>query len=331
MIKPHPRSVRAASDPDCVIPHELRALAATQSGVVSRKQVLGTGLTKAALEWQLGRDRWQSLHPGVYALFTGQPGREARLWAAVLWAGPDAMLSHSSAAELSGLIDKPGGLLHVTVPATRRVRPAPGLVIHTSLHARRARHPSLLPPRTRIEETVLDLVELAATFDDACGWVTRACGRRLTTQERLREAMALRGRMRWREALSPLLADPAGGLHSVLELRYYRDVERAHGLPRALRQARVVSGQRTRYRDVLYAKYRVVVELDGRVAHRNEDRWRDIRRDNAAAAEGCITLRYSWPDVTRYPCRTAAEVAQVLTSRGWPGPRRPCAKCELVR
>ncbi|HEY1914851.1 MAG TPA: hypothetical protein VGH27_04675 [Streptosporangiaceae bacterium] len=312
------------------IPEPLRALADTQAGVVSRKQVLGTGLTKAALEWQLGRDRWQSLHPGVYALFTGQPDREAALWAAVLWAGPDAMLSHHSAAELARLIDEPTRLLHVTVPASRRVRPAPGLVIHTSLRADLARHPSWLPPRTRIEETVLDLVGLASTFDDACGWITRACGRRLTTEAQLREAMAQRARLRWRDDLAPLLTDPAGGLHSVLEVRYYRDVERRHGLPRALRQARVVSGQRTRYRDVLYDKYGVVVELDGRVAHRNEDKWRDVSRDNAAAAQGCVTLRYSWVDVTRHPCRTAAEVAQVLTSRGWSGPLRPCPRCRTV-
>jgi very-short-patch-repair endonuclease len=310
------------------IPEGLRVVAQTQGGVVSRRQVLAAGLTKAGLAWQLDRGRWQPLYRGVYAMFTGQPDREAVLWAAVLWAGQDAMLSHHSAAELACLIDEPGELIHVTVPAARRVRSAPGLVIHTSLRAGRARHPSLLPPRTRIEETVLDLAGLAATFDDACGWVTRACGRRLTTEERLREAMALRSRQRWGEALGPLLADSGGGLHSLLEYRYDRDVERAHGLPRARRQVRVVTAGRSRYRDVLYEKYRLVVELDGRLAHRNEDRWRDIRRDNAAAADGCITLRYSWLDVTRHPCRTATEVAQVLTSRGWPGPWFPCPRCD---
>jgi hypothetical protein len=314
-----------------VIPSSLRVLAEAQSGVVSRKQLLSAGLTQAAVDWQLNRDRWRSLHTGVYALFTGDPSREAILWAAVLRAGPGALLSHHTAAELHGLVDQPGRLVHVTVPATRRVRPAPGLLIHTSLRAEYARHPSLLPPRTRIEETVLDLVELAGTFDDACGWVTRACGRRRTTEQRLAEAMTLRAKARWRDALTPLLTDPAGGVHSVLEFRYYRDVERAHGLPAAVRQARVVSGRRTRYRDVLYDTYLLVVELDGQLAHRNEDRWRDIRRDNAAAAVGCTTLRYGWSDVTSYPCRTAAEVAQALTQRGWPGHLTPCRNCAKAK
>ena len=37
--------------------------------------------------------------------------------------------------------------------------------------------------------------------------------------------------MRWREDLAELIVAAAGGDHSVLEFRYHRDVERAHGLP----------------------------------------------------------------------------------------------------
>jgi hypothetical protein len=114
-------------------------------------------------------------------------------------------------------------------------------------------------------------------------------------------------------------------------IRYYRDVERAHGLPQAIRQARVVRDRRSEYRDALYAEYPVVVEVDGRLAHPAAERWRDIRRDNAAAADGCITLRYSWSDVAGHPCRTAAEVARVLTGRGWPGPPRRCGPACTVR
>jgi hypothetical protein len=307
------------------IPTALRDLAGRQSGVITSGQAFQAGMTKGAVTWQLRQGRWQQLHLGVYVVFTGQPSRDAELWAAVLRAGPDAVLSHHTAAELARLIDQPRPLVHVTVPAGRHLRAIPGLVVHRSTSLERIRHPSLLPPRTRVEETVLDLVGRATTFDDACGWVTRACGRRLTTEERLRQAMAVRGRQRWREPLAQLLADPAGGVHSVLEFRYYRDVEHAHGLPRAARQVRVRSGQRTQYRDAVYEECRVVVELDGRLAHRDEDRWRDIRRDNAAAADGCITLRYGWSDVTRYPCRTAAEVAQVLARQGWPGPLTRCS------
>jgi very-short-patch-repair endonuclease len=307
------------------VPDRLRELASLQCDVVSRQQAFEAGVTKATLTWQVHSARWQQLQRGVYALFTGEPGREAVLWAAVLRAGPDAMLSHHSAAELDRLADRQNEVVQLTVPQSRRVQPAPGLVIHRSAYADLARHPSLLPPRTRIEHTVLDLASLASSFDDACGWVTRACGRRLTTEQRLLAAMAVRGRQRWREPLTQMLADPGGGVHSVLEYRYYRDVERAHCLPRATRQARVVRGRRSSYRDAYYAEYLVVVELDGRLAHPEETRWRDIRRDNATAADGSVTLRYGWPDVTGHPCHVAGEVARVLIQRGWVGLPKLCS------
>ena len=313
------------------IPAALYELARVQAGLITSKQAVEAGMTRAALKWQVRSSRWQQPWRGVYSLFSGQPGREAVLWAAVLRAGPDAMLSHQTAAELARLIDKPSGALHVTLPASRRIRPVPGLVLHRSIYTSQIRHPSLLPPRTRVEETVLDLIGLSATFDDACGWVTRACGRRLTTQARLRAAMAARGRMRWRDSLTQVLADAADGVHSVLEFRYYRDVERAHCLPRAIRQVRVVRGRRTAYRDAFYKRYRVVVELDGRLAHPGDARWSDIRRDNAAAADGGITLRYGWSDVTAHPCRVAGELARVMVQRGWVGMPKLCsAGCSVV-
>ena len=68
----------------------------------------------------------------------------------------------------------------------------------------------------------------------------------------------------------------------------------------------------------------MVVELDGRVAHPGEARWRDIHRDNASAAAGMITLRYNWADITSDPCRVAGEIAVVLRRRGWTGRIRAC-------
>jgi hypothetical protein len=70
------------------------------------------------------------------------------------------------------------------VPAVRRVEPVPGLVIHRSARAAAARHPCQAPPRTRTEETVLDLSHAAHSFDEALGWVSAACGGRLTTPRR---------------------------------------------------------------------------------------------------------------------------------------------------
>lgn len=205
-----------------------------QVGVTGRKQALGAGLSRNVVRRRMASGTWHRLHRGVYATFTGSPPRQAELWAAILRAGPGATLSHQTAAELHGLTDKPSEQIHVTVPATRnpaRYRKVSGVIIHRSSRIDAARHPALSPPRTRVEDTVLDLVETARHFDEAFSWLCRAVGRRRTTVPLLAAAVAARRRIRWRGELVAALTDVAGGVHSLLERRYVVGVERAHGLP----------------------------------------------------------------------------------------------------
>lgn len=147
------------------IPQACQELAQAQAGVISRRQALGQGMSPDAVKWQVRSGRWQVLQHGVYSMFTGPPTRAATLWAALLRAGSGAVLSHQTAAELFKLIDEPAAAVHVTIPENRRVSSASGVVIHRAGRVRDAVHPSQRPPRTRIEETVLDLAELATTFD----------------------------------------------------------------------------------------------------------------------------------------------------------------------
>jgi Transcriptional regulator, AbiEi antitoxin len=304
-------------------PHTLTWLSQLQgqNGVVSRQQALDAGLREDAIERRLRSGKWQRLHRGVYATFTGPLSREAKLWASVLCAGPEAALSHQTAAELHGLVDKPAAMIHISVPAERRpVRQAiRGVVVH--------RGRGLVPewqvpwqlPRTSVEDTVLDLIAAARSFDDAYGWIAIAVGRRLTTPGLLGKTLAGRSRMRWRGWVTAALEDAADGVHSPLEHRYVRGVERPHGLPAARRQARRRHGSGLRYLDNLYEPYGVCVELDGAAAHPAEGRWRDTRRDNENFVQGARTLRYGWPDVTEHRCRTAAEIGAILRRHSWTG------------
>jgi hypothetical protein len=301
-----------------------------QCGVVSRAQVLSSGMTRKQIEGRLRSGRWQRLYPGVYATFSGDPGRAAILWAAVLRVGDKAVLSHYTAAELAGLIGTPSAVIHVTVPRSHGVSSIPGVALHYSRRLAQARHPVRTPPQTRVEETVLDLATGAARLDEALGWILRACGSRRTTPDRLAAALALRDRIRWRTELGAALSLGAQGVHSLLEFRYVNRVERPHGLPTAVRQYRVTRDGQHQYQDVTYQPYGVVVELDGQVAHPVELRWRDIRRDNASNVDGQQTLRYGWADVTEQPCRVAAQVGGLLSRRGWDGRLRRCgATCLL--
>lgn len=315
------------------LPAPCRELLELQHGVIARWQAAGVGLNARVIDPQLRCGRWQSLYRGVYATFTGQPSRIALLWAAVLRAGPGAALSYDTAAELDRLADKPSSVIHVTVGPVRQATlstreigqgAVPKIIFHRCVRIDQIRHPARTPPRTRIEETALDLVQGSPTIDQALAWLARACGRRLTTPELLLGSMTARPRLRWRHELTAVLEDVGGGIHSVLEWHYVRGVERSHGLPRAERQAVSRAGGRTRYLDNHYQKFGVAVELDGRAAHPAEARWRDIHRDNASAEVGIVTLRYSWADVTEEPCRVAAEVARVLRNHGWNGRPRAC-------
>jgi Transcriptional regulator, AbiEi antitoxin len=299
----------------------------SQSGVISRGQASEAGYTEKAIDYRLRSGAWRRVRRGAYAAFTGDLSREGKLWAAVLRAGPGAVLSHETAAELHGLIDKPVGPIHVSVPAERRpgqggmIR---GMVIHRSRCLVAEWQGPWRLPRTSVEDTILDLVAAARTFDDAYGWISLGIGRRLTSAKSLSKALAARRRIRWRAWIAGALQDAEEGAHSPLERNYVHGVERAHGLPAARRQAKRRLGSGTRYLDNLYEGYDLSVETDGLTAHPPEGRWRDTHRDNANLLQGIRTLRYGWPDVTENRCRTAAEVAEVLRRNGWQGTLRRC-------
>jgi len=279
---------------------------------------------------------WQRVHRGVYAAFSGELTREAQLWAALVRTGPGAVLSHQTAAELYGLAEQPSALIHVTVPAA--TNPAqhgriPGVVVHRSRIIAQTRHPALLPPRTRIEDTVLDLMELMDNPADRYDLICRAIGGRLTTAARLRAALGKRRRFRDRREAESALADAGQGALSNLERWYLRGVERRHRLPVATRQAPIKVGGQSIYLDNLYEAYLVCVELDGNAAHPAGEQWRDKRRDRRTlAVENIVTMRFGYSDLCteRGQCQTAGEVARVLRGRGpWTGvacgvPGCPC-------
>ncbi|HET8616645.1 MAG TPA: hypothetical protein VFL94_14050 [Actinomycetales bacterium] len=300
------------------------ALVVEQDGVVSRQQALGVGWTTGQIETHCRRGRWRRLHPGVYAAFTGEVTWRGRLWAGLLHAGAGAVASHRSAGRLQRLVDTDPDVVELLVPWGHRVTAQPGLVVRSSRHLSARRQPARSLPQTRVEETVLDLVELCMRDDDVVGWLTRACQRGLTTPTRLQSALAGRQRLRHRPLVRDALADVVSGVASPLESRYHRDVERSHGLPRASRGERVTVEGRHWYADVRYRAYRLRVELEGLRWHAGEDRWRDAARDNAAVLSGDVVLRYDWRAVAGAPCATARQVAGVLRTRGWPGAVRTC-------
>jgi hypothetical protein len=309
------------------IPRSLREHARWQAGVITRKQALDSGITSNAIRWKIKNGAWWKMYVGVYVTFTGPLTRDAELWAAVLFAGPGARLSHETAAEINRLIDRRSPLIHVAIPAGRHVRPPSGVAVHMSSHlAMGWRFARGVPPHTFVEETIVDLVHAATDRDDIVAYVTGAFARNLTSEQRLRAAIAARKKLRWREDVDEIVPKAAGGTHSVLEYRYDRDVEHAHGLPAASKQVPFTKpdGSAGR-RDRCYEKYGLIVELDGKRYHPEERRRLDRDRDNDATASAGSTLRYDWDDVTRKSCASAAQVYAALTMRGYTGRLKPCS------
>jgi len=303
-----------------------------ESGVITRAQLTRSGLDAWTADNRLRYGRWQRLQRGVYAPFTGDPAREIVIRAALLRAGPSATLSHWSAAERHGLLDKPSPRIHITVLAARnpvRSGKIPGVVIHRSTSIWRTRHPAMSPPCTRVEDTVLDLIQAAATFEDAYEWICRAIGRKRTTADRIREALDARPKFRWRRDIGLALGEAGEGTLSLLELRYVRGVERPHGLPAARRQARIRTQSGSRYLDNLYEDYSLCVELDGTAAHPADEQWRDKRRDRAnLAVAQIVTMHIGFLDLRdqEHRCATAAEVAKILSDRSSIPVGRPCTR-----
>jgi hypothetical protein len=309
------------------LPPGLRSVIAEQASVVSRPQVLRAGMARSMITSKVKHGLWQQIHPGVYGAFTGTISWQARLWAAVLYAGPGALLSHESAAEVLGLTERRCPVIQVTIPAARRVRAPAGVAVHHSSFAYARWRPQRgIPPHTFYADTVIDLVAAADNLDDVIGWVSRGIARNLVSEAQLTATAAARRRLRWGDQINQVIESVAGGSHFPLEFRYDRDVERAHGLPAAARQVKFVKPDGTRgFRDRCYERYGLIVELDGEQFHPAGQRGQARARDNEAAATTGATLRYGWADVSRTPCDTAGQVYRALRKHGYRGTIKPCS------
>ncbi len=296
------------------LPSPLLALADRQAGAVSREQLLGFGVSDRVIHRLAEDRRLNRITPGIYA--TSPETWHQSAWAGVLIGGPSGVLGGAAAGYLQGLVKEPPGQVLVFTTARRQRDQRWRLVCSP-------RRGSGEPPRTPTAQTVVDLAaELDA--DGIVSVVAEAVGRRRVRPQEIRRVLAETTRHPRRALLEDLLGEVAAGSHSPLELRYARDVERAHRLPSARRQ----QGPLARYAgDAWYEAYGVLVELDGRAFHSGMAALDDMDRDNEHQLLSLITLRFGWRQVAARPCVVATKVATALQRRGWTGTIRACPRC----
>lgn len=237
-------------------------LADVQHGVVSHAQLIELGLSRQGIQDRVRAGRLHVVYRGVYAV--GRRGIDRRGWwkAATLTAGDGAVLSHTSAAALWGLI-QPRESVEVTVLSRAGRKRRQGLTIHRT---------SSLPdhettvrdgiPVTSLARTLLDL---STVFD------RRGLERALDEAEYLRlyDGIAIErviaehpGRAaRLRACIDEHVAGTTR-TNEGLEERFLL-LCRASGIPDPLVHQRIGPYEV----DFLWSAERVIVETDDRASH----------------------------------------------------------------
>lgn len=228
--------------------------------------------------------------------------------AAVLAAGPGAVLSHRSAAALWGL--RPTARARVDVTTGRVLRARPGIHPHRAVLA-----PDEITlkdgiPTTTLARTLLDLA--AVLRPDA---LERAMEQaeilRLTDVLSLDELLTRHPAARGAKALRRILAVTdldANITRSELEARFLSFLDAAD-LPRPNVNT-IIEGMEV---DFAWPEHRVIVELDGFAFHATRRAFEDDRaRDRRLQACGWRVIRITWRQLHDEPQRLAAELAALL-------------------
>jgi hypothetical protein len=238
--------------------------------------------------------------------------KRGRWAAAVLACGPQAVLSHRSAAELHGIRDHSPWFAEVT--SSRRHRRRRGIVTHTVT--------ALQPVDITIADGIpcasvaLALLGVAEMEPSSLGAAVAAAERRrlLEMQEvdsLLGRSSARPGTTALRDALAHIRSE-AEWTRSELERRFLHLCGDA-GFPRPRVNAWIALPDGGLEVDFSWPRPRVVVEVDGYGGHGHRAAFEENRRrDQLLAAAGWRVVRFTWRQVMREPRGVAAILRPLL-------------------
>ena len=291
----------------------IATIAEAQHGVVAHAQLVEIGLSPEAIKRRVAAERLHRLHRGVYAVGHRSLTQRGRWMAAVLACGPDAVLSHWSAAALWGFRGHRGGPIHVTSPSKSKSRGA--IRRHRAiLAADEATIHDGIPVAT-VPRTNLDL----AAVSDA--HVVESCLRQceflrlydsLSLRDLVERHPGHRGNRAARTALARLEEKP-GETEEGIEERFLAFLD-AHRLPRPELNA-WLEAQGHRYRaDCLWRAQRLIAELDSWQAHGTRSAFQtDKSRDRRLLLAGYATTRITSHQLDHEPHALAADLRVLLS------------------
>jgi hypothetical protein len=260
-------------------------VAGKQWGVISREQLQACGVSRSGVSRWLAAGRLHVVHRGVYALGHASVPIEGRLVAALLHAGPDAVLSHATAAWWWKLIEEAPTLIEVS--SRSRVRSATDVLVHhpRQLECTRYRRFPITPiPRTLLE------VSAKASLSEVRRALAEADYRRLLDLDVIETALGpgRPGSAKLRHALDRHLPRLAR-TRTPLEAAFLALCESA-GVPLPEINVRV-EGWTV---DALWRREGLVVEVDGYGNHHSRAQTeRDRRKELCLRRAGLTVVRYS--------------------------------------
>lgn len=248
----------------------IATIASRQQGVFTRAQARQAGATPGQIRHRLSSGRWQRAQLGVFRLAGTTPSWSQDLFAGWLAAGPEAVVSHSSAAVLLEM-SCPAVPMEVTVPAGRRPRPA-GIKVHRAAALDRVDRTTL--DGLAVTTATRTLIDIAATRNRAAvaAALDHCLGRHLTSVPYVRRrllALGARGRPGARLLTDLLDARPSDrrAPESEFERRLLALLASLPG-PAPLPQYEVVlPGGRTARLDAAYPDVMLGIEADSYVHH----------------------------------------------------------------
>lgn len=290
-------------------------LAERQYGVVSVRQLETIlGYSPSAVKREVAAGRLLRLHRGVYAVGHRLIPAHGRCLAAVLACGPNALLSHRSAAWLWGIARYGPAPLHVTSPIPRKPR------LPIKLH-----HSRILTADDRAFEAGVPVTALPRTLLDCAAELRLSDVRRMLErseelklfdlgpiEDLLQRSGRHRGRRRLRLAIA--LYQPVPFTRSGFERLFFEAVLAA-GLPRPATNF-VEAGFEL---DVYWPERRFAVELDTYATHGTNAAFeRDHLRDENLKLAGIELTRVTDVRFHREPKAVLERVATLLQAARWP-------------
>ncbi len=284
----------------------------SQRGVVSREQAHACGVTRHGLKHRLRPGGpWQKLLPGVYLTATGEPTDTQRHVAALLYAGPQSLITGLSAAGFHGIRCPPTEIVDVLAPHEQQPVDTAFVRIHrtrrlpeswaTDLALRYA-----MPPRA-----VADAVRTLDNVRDARTVVASAVQQRRCRISQL--ADEIYARHGGDALLRTVLAEVAAGVRSAAE-GDLRDLISGSNLPQPLYNPELFwNGAFLASPDAWWPEFGVAAEVESKQWHLLPDDWeRTISRQRRMTSAGIYVLQFTPGQLRREPGVVLTDIGAAL-------------------